>query len=118
MQFLIDGKGGEFKRQWLVDTGDAGKINEELYIASEKFKEQVYVICTNRNECSIQTSGNGNEAIRNEAITYLAALARGILRAFINPSYDTGIEIDSQHINFNASLCVGIWSDLNESWSK
>ena len=56
--------------------------------------------------------------IQHEAISYLSALARGILRALMLPEYETGIEIDSQHINFNASLCVGIWSDLNEAWSK
>ena len=43
MQFLIVGK-GESKRQWLVDTGNSGKIKEELYIASEKFKEPVLAI--------------------------------------------------------------------------
>ena len=59
------------------------------------------------------------EEKRNEAIIYLGALARGILRTFLQTSeYDTGIEMDSQHINFNASLCIGIWADLDEEWSK
>ena len=94
MQFLIVGK-GESKRQWLVDTGDSGKIKEQLYIGSEKFKAPVQELPSARFE---------NDTVRNEAISYLSALARGILRALMTPEYETGIEIDSQHINFNASL--------------